>query len=67
MINLDFNLLPKQRQIRRMVREFVRAELAPIAHEIDEEGCFPRESETKHKLRNISDEKCELLVTLYTP
>jgi electron transfer flavoprotein alpha subunit/quercetin dioxygenase-like cupin family protein len=25
------------------------------------------DSETKHKLRNISDEKCELLVTLYTP
>jgi len=25
------------------------------------------DSEMKHKLRNISDEKCELLVTLYTP
>jgi electron transfer flavoprotein alpha subunit len=25
------------------------------------------DSETKHKLRNISDEKCELMVTLYTP
>ena len=25
------------------------------------------DSETKHKLRNISDEKCELIVTLYTP
>ena len=25
------------------------------------------DSETKHKLRNLSDEKCELLVTLYTP
>jgi len=25
------------------------------------------DSETKHKLRNISDERCELLVTLYTP
>ena len=24
-------------------------------------------SETKHKLRNISDEQCELIVTLYTP
>jgi len=24
-------------------------------------------SETKHKLRNISDETCELIVTLYTP
>jgi electron transfer flavoprotein alpha subunit len=25
------------------------------------------ESETRHKLRNISDERCELIVTLYTP
>ena len=25
------------------------------------------DSETKHKLRNISDDKCELMVTLYTP
>ena len=25
------------------------------------------ESETKHKLRNIADEPCELIVTLYTP
>lgn len=25
------------------------------------------DSETKHKLRNISEEKCELIVTLYTP
>lgn len=25
------------------------------------------DSETKHKLRNLSEEKCELLVTLYTP
>ena len=25
------------------------------------------DSETKHKLRNIADEKCELMVTLYTP
>jgi len=25
------------------------------------------DSETKHKLRNMSDEKCELIVTLYTP
>jgi electron transfer flavoprotein alpha subunit/quercetin dioxygenase-like cupin family protein len=25
------------------------------------------DSETKHKLRNLSDEKCELIVVLYTP
>jgi len=40
---LDFNLSPKQRQIRRMAREFSKAELAPIAHEIDDEGRFPWE------------------------
>jgi quercetin dioxygenase-like cupin family protein len=25
------------------------------------------DSETKHKLRNLSDERCDLIVTLYTP
>jgi hypothetical protein len=25
------------------------------------------DSETKHKLRNISEDQCELIVTLYTP
>jgi len=44
---LDFNLLPKQRQIRRMAREFAKAELAPIAHEIDDEGRFPWEAVEK--------------------
>ena len=24
-------------------------------------------SETKHKLRNLSDDECELIVVLYTP
>lgn len=43
MADLDFNLSPKQRQIRRMTREFAKAELAPIAREIDEEGRFPWE------------------------
>jgi len=28
---------------------------------------FHFDSETKHKLRNLSDERCELIVTLYTP
>lgn len=40
---MDFTLSLKQRQIRRMVREFAKAELAPIAGEIDGEGRFPWE------------------------
>jgi len=40
---LDFTLSLKQKQIRQMVREFAKAELAPIAREIDEEGRFPWE------------------------
>ncbi|OGP72792.1 MAG: hypothetical protein A2V86_08800 [Deltaproteobacteria bacterium RBG_16_49_23] len=42
-MDLDCTLSLKQRQIRRMVREFAKAELAPIAREIDEEGHFPWE------------------------
>jgi butyryl-CoA dehydrogenase len=40
---LDFTLSIQQRQIRRMARQFAKAELAPIAREIDEEGRFPWE------------------------
>jgi len=40
---LDFSLSLKQKQTRRMVRQFAKAELAPIAREIDEEGRFPWE------------------------
>lgn len=43
MNGLDFTLSLKQKQIRQMVREFAKAELAPIAREIDEEGRFPWE------------------------
>jgi len=38
---LDFTLSIKQKQIRRMARQFAKTELAPIAKEIDEEGRFP--------------------------
>ncbi|MDI6755200.1 MAG: acyl-CoA dehydrogenase family protein [Thermodesulfobacteriota bacterium] len=38
---MDFTLSVKQKQIRRMARQFAKAELAPIAKEIDEEGRFP--------------------------
>ena len=36
-----FDLTDDQRMIRDMVREFALAEVAPIAHEIDEEHRFP--------------------------
>jgi len=44
---LDFTLSLQQKQIRRMTRDFARAELAPIAKEIDEEGRFPWEAVEK--------------------
>jgi alkylation response protein AidB-like acyl-CoA dehydrogenase len=44
---LDFTLSLKQKQIKRMAREFAKAELAPIAKEIDEEGRFPWEAVEK--------------------
>ena len=44
---MDFTLSMQQKQIRRMARQFARAELAPIAREIDEEGRFPWEAVEK--------------------
>src|SRR4030065_1173592 len=44
---LDFTLSIKQKQVRRMAQQFARAELAPIAKEIDEEGRFPWEAVEK--------------------
>jgi alkylation response protein AidB-like acyl-CoA dehydrogenase len=44
---LDFTLSMQQKQIRQMARQFARAELAPIAKEIDEEGRFPWEAVEK--------------------
>jgi hypothetical protein len=41
--NLNFTLSMQQKQLRRMARQFARAELAPIAKEIDDEGRFPWE------------------------
>lgn len=40
---MDFTLSIKQKQVRRIARQFAKAELAPIAKEIDEEGRFPWE------------------------
>jgi len=44
---LDLTLSLKQKQIRRVARQFAKAELAPIAKEIDEEGRFPWEAVEK--------------------
>ena len=44
---MDFTLSIKQKQTRRMARQFAKAELAPIAKEIDEEGRFPWEAVEK--------------------
>jgi butyryl-CoA dehydrogenase len=44
---LNFTLSIQQSQIRQMARQFARAELAPIAKEIDEEGRFPWEAVEK--------------------
>ena len=44
---MDFTLSMQQKQIRQMARQFARAELAPIAKEIDEEGRFPWEAVEK--------------------
>jgi electron transfer flavoprotein alpha subunit len=37
------------------------------AHHLKQGETIHFDSETKHKLRNLSDERCELIVTLYTP
>ena len=44
---MDFTFSAKQKQIRRMARQFAKTELAPIAKEIDEEGRFPWEAVEK--------------------
>jgi alkylation response protein AidB-like acyl-CoA dehydrogenase len=42
-----FDLTEQQQMVRDMVREFARAEVAPLAHEIDEQHRFPLETWTK--------------------
>ncbi len=41
---MDFSLTEEQQLIRTMVREFARAEIAPIAAAVDREHRFPRET-----------------------
>jgi len=40
---IEFEITPEQKMLRDMVREFVNAEIKPIAHKIDEEEKIPRE------------------------
>jgi alkylation response protein AidB-like acyl-CoA dehydrogenase len=39
---MDFRLSAEQEEFRRTVARFVDAEVAPVAHAIDEAGEFPR-------------------------
>ena len=50
---MDLTLSIKQKQLRRMARQFAKAELAPIAKEIDEEGRFPWEAVEKMGTLNL--------------
>ncbi len=40
---MDFSLTDEQRRFQRSVRDFVSAEVAPVAREVDERGGFPWE------------------------
>src|SRR5918911_3485010 len=40
---MDFDLSPEQRLIQETVRDFARAEVAPVAEELDREHRFPYE------------------------
>ena len=40
---MDFDLSDEQRLLRDTVREFARAEVAPVAHELDRTKSFPYE------------------------
>jgi alkylation response protein AidB-like acyl-CoA dehydrogenase len=47
---MDFELSEEQRMVQASVREFVAAEVAPRAHEYDEQSRFPRE-----QLKGLAD------------
>ena len=40
---MDFKLAAEQIAIRDAAREFARKEIAPVAHEYDEQHIFPRD------------------------
>ena len=50
---MDFNPCMKHKTVRKAVRMFAEAELAPIAHEIDRDARFPREVMEKMKPLNF--------------
>jgi len=50
---LDFNPCMKHKLVRKTVREFVEAELGPIAHEIDRDARFPWEVVEKMRPLNF--------------
>jgi butyryl-CoA dehydrogenase len=41
---MDLQLTDDQKLLQRSVREFAEAEVKPLAKELDETGCFPRET-----------------------
>jgi butyryl-CoA dehydrogenase len=50
---VDFQINPKQRVIRRTVREFATNRLGPIAHELDQQARFPWELMDDMKAMNL--------------
>ena len=50
---VDFEINPKQRVIRRTVREFATSRIGPIAHELDQQARFPWELMDDMKAMNL--------------
>ncbi len=50
---MDFEISPKQRVIRRTVREFATSRIGPIAHELDQQARFPWELMDDMKAMNL--------------
>jgi len=50
---VDFQIDPKQRVVRRTVREFATNRLGPIAHELDQQARFPWELMDDMKAMNL--------------
>jgi butyryl-CoA dehydrogenase len=50
---VDFQITPKQRVIRRTVRDFATTRIGPIAHELDQQARFPWELMDDMKAMNL--------------
>ncbi len=50
---VDFEISPKQRVVRRAVREFATSRIGPIAHELDQQARFPWELMDEMKAMNL--------------